>query len=240
MKLAVGPTLYDPSDPMGKMFFNILATFADFEADLIRLRTREGMAIARARGTIARQGAQTLRETAAGTLPHSHATGEYSISDLAELFSVSRPTVYRTHSTGASPPLAYDPVRLPESTRVGPLVQVHVEDGLDQRRCGLTQCDPPGGSVIALHLSPLARHKGLTLSKVTPAHGRAEVAATLILAVDWAILNRRCTQGQPGFSRQYPRDTRGAMKISMGRAILAGLPIADGSDDFYGLWPGSR
>ena len=25
-----------------------------------------------------------------------HATGEYSISDLAELFSVSRPTVYRT------------------------------------------------------------------------------------------------------------------------------------------------
>jgi predicted DNA-binding protein YlxM (UPF0122 family) len=25
-----------------------------------------------------------------------HDTGEYSISDLAELFSVSRPTVYRT------------------------------------------------------------------------------------------------------------------------------------------------
>ena len=25
-----------------------------------------------------------------------HATGEYSISDLAELFSISRPTVYRT------------------------------------------------------------------------------------------------------------------------------------------------
>ncbi|MDZ4138386.1 MAG: helix-turn-helix domain-containing protein, partial [Erythrobacter sp.] len=25
-----------------------------------------------------------------------HASGDYSISDLAELFSVSRPTVYRT------------------------------------------------------------------------------------------------------------------------------------------------
>lgn len=25
-----------------------------------------------------------------------HETGEYSVSDLAELFSVSRPTVYRT------------------------------------------------------------------------------------------------------------------------------------------------
>jgi len=27
---------------MGKMFFNILATFAEFEVDLIRMRTREG------------------------------------------------------------------------------------------------------------------------------------------------------------------------------------------------------
>ena len=29
VKLALGPTLYDPKDPMGKMFFNILATFAE-------------------------------------------------------------------------------------------------------------------------------------------------------------------------------------------------------------------
>ena len=33
---------------MGKMFFNILATFAEFEVDLLRMRTREGMAVARA------------------------------------------------------------------------------------------------------------------------------------------------------------------------------------------------
>ena len=37
---------------MGKMFFNILTTFAEFEADLIRMRTREGMAIARAKGRL--------------------------------------------------------------------------------------------------------------------------------------------------------------------------------------------
>jgi len=49
VKLALGASVYDPTDPMGKMFFNILATFAEFEADLIRLRTKEGMAIARAR-----------------------------------------------------------------------------------------------------------------------------------------------------------------------------------------------
>jgi DNA invertase Pin-like site-specific DNA recombinase len=50
--LALGASVYDPTDPMGKMFFNILATFAEFEADLIRLRTREGMAIARAKGKL--------------------------------------------------------------------------------------------------------------------------------------------------------------------------------------------
>ena len=52
VRLALGSSVYDPKDPMGKMFFNILATFAEFEADLIRLRTREGMAIARARGKL--------------------------------------------------------------------------------------------------------------------------------------------------------------------------------------------
>lgn len=37
---------------MGKMFLNILATFAEFEVDLLRMRTREGMAVARARGKL--------------------------------------------------------------------------------------------------------------------------------------------------------------------------------------------
>lgn len=95
VKLALGRTLHDPADPMGKMFFNILATFAEFEADLIRMRTREGMAIARARGKL--RGKQPkLSEKQQRELCRMHATGEYSVSDLAELFSVSRPTVYRT------------------------------------------------------------------------------------------------------------------------------------------------
>ena len=95
VKLALGRALYDPGDPMGKMFFNILATFAEFEADLIRMRTREGMAIARARGKL--RGKQPkLSEKQQRELYRMHGTGDYSISDLAELFSVSRPTVYRT------------------------------------------------------------------------------------------------------------------------------------------------
>ena len=102
VKLALGPTLYDPGDPMGKLFFNILATFAEFEADLIRMRTREGMAIARARGKL--RGKQPkLSDRQQRELCRMHATGEYSISDLAELFSVSRPTVYRTLNRRLSP-----------------------------------------------------------------------------------------------------------------------------------------
>ena len=80
---------------MGKMFFNILATFAEFETDLIRQRTREGMAVARAKGKL--RGKQPkLSDKQQKELRRMHDTGDYSITDLAELFSISRPTVYRT------------------------------------------------------------------------------------------------------------------------------------------------
>jgi DNA invertase Pin-like site-specific DNA recombinase len=52
IRLSLDGTIYDPADPLGKMFFNILATFAEFEVDLLRLRTREGMAVARAKGKL--------------------------------------------------------------------------------------------------------------------------------------------------------------------------------------------
>ena len=95
VKLALGANVHDPADPMGKMFFNILATFAEFEADLIRLRTREGMAIARAKGKL--RGKQPkLSDRQQRELRRMYDTGDYSISELAELFRVSRPTVYRT------------------------------------------------------------------------------------------------------------------------------------------------
>ena len=102
VKMALGRALYDPGDPMGKKFFNILATFAEFEADLIRMRIREGMAIARAKGKL--RGKQPkLSDRQQRELCRMHTTGEYSISDLAELFSVSRPTVYRTLNRRHSP-----------------------------------------------------------------------------------------------------------------------------------------
>ena len=95
IRLALGATIYDPTDPMGKMFFNILATFAEFESDLIRMRTREGMKIARAKGKL-RGKKPKLSDRQQRELRRMYDTGEYSVSDLAEVFSVSRPTIYRT------------------------------------------------------------------------------------------------------------------------------------------------
>lgn len=94
VKLALGNNVHDPADPMGKMFFNILATFAEFEADLIRMRTKEGMAIARANGKLKGKKPK-LSDRRQTELRRMYDTGEYSISDLAEVFDVSRPTVYR-------------------------------------------------------------------------------------------------------------------------------------------------
>ena len=102
VSLALGGAVYDPTDPMGKMFFNILATFAEFESDLIRMRTREGMKIARAKGKL-RGKKPKLSDRQQRELRRMYDTGEYSVSDLAELFSVSRPTIYRTLNRTAAP-----------------------------------------------------------------------------------------------------------------------------------------
>ena len=104
VRLSLGGSIYDPADPMSKIFFNMLAVFAEFEADLLKMRTREGMAVARSRGKLkGRQPKLTSRQQA--ELVRMHGTGEYTIADLMEVFSVGRATVYRVlgRVAGAAP-----------------------------------------------------------------------------------------------------------------------------------------
>jgi DNA invertase Pin-like site-specific DNA recombinase len=62
--------------------------------DLLRMRTREGMAVARAKGKLrGKQPKLSARQQA--HLLQLHDAGKHTIADLADLFSVSRPTVYR-------------------------------------------------------------------------------------------------------------------------------------------------
>jgi DNA invertase Pin-like site-specific DNA recombinase len=39
VRLNINGAAYDPTDPVGKMFFTLLSMFAEFEADLISQRT---------------------------------------------------------------------------------------------------------------------------------------------------------------------------------------------------------
>jgi len=94
VRLNLGGSVYDPTDPVGRLLFNVLAMVAEFEADLIRLRTKEGMRIAKAKGRL--RGKQPKlnprQEAHLVALPKS---GEYSTAELGDLFGVARSTVYR-------------------------------------------------------------------------------------------------------------------------------------------------
>jgi DNA invertase Pin-like site-specific DNA recombinase len=94
VKLSIGGSVHDPTDPIGKLLFNVLAMVAEFESDLIRARTREGMKIAKAKGRL-RGKKPKLSPTQEAHLVKLHDAGEHTTGELAELFSVARSTVYR-------------------------------------------------------------------------------------------------------------------------------------------------
>ncbi len=52
VKLSLGGSIHDPTDPVGRLLFNVLAMVAEFESGLIRARTREGMQVAKAKGRL--------------------------------------------------------------------------------------------------------------------------------------------------------------------------------------------
>jgi DNA invertase Pin-like site-specific DNA recombinase len=92
--LNLGGSRYDLTHPVGPLLFNVLAIVAEFERDLISMRTKEGMAVARAKGHL--KGKQPKLSTAQRKLLLDvQDRGEYTQAEIAELFNVSRTTVYR-------------------------------------------------------------------------------------------------------------------------------------------------
>jgi DNA invertase Pin-like site-specific DNA recombinase len=90
----LGASVYDWNDPMARMFLQILAVVAEFEGALIRQRTREGMVTARAAGKLKGR-TPSLKPAQRREVLRMSGTGEYSVREIADLFGVSRPTIYR-------------------------------------------------------------------------------------------------------------------------------------------------
>jgi hypothetical protein len=95
VKLSLGGSIDDPTDPVGRLLFNVLAMAAEFESDLIKMRTREGMKVAKAKGRL-RGKEPKLKPNHAKHLLELHDSGNYSQAELDELFGVGRSTIYRT------------------------------------------------------------------------------------------------------------------------------------------------
>jgi DNA invertase Pin-like site-specific DNA recombinase len=90
----------DTSTAIGRMFFQILGSIAEFEHALMSERTMDGLAAARARG---RTGGQKPKlgprqvKLARGMYEERGPDGRraYTVGQIAAEFGVSRPTIYR-------------------------------------------------------------------------------------------------------------------------------------------------
>ena len=81
----------------GRLIFNIFASLAEFERDLIRERTKAGLQAARARGRVGgRPKAQTLNTPKKVALAQSlYDNKNNTIEEICKTLNISRATLYR-------------------------------------------------------------------------------------------------------------------------------------------------
>jgi DNA invertase Pin-like site-specific DNA recombinase len=85
---------FNRDDPMGEAFFQMTGVFAQLERDLIRQRTNEGLAAARARG---RKGGRKPKLTAAQAVEvkRLYEARDKTVAEIGDLFGITRESVYR-------------------------------------------------------------------------------------------------------------------------------------------------
>lgn len=78
----------------GKLFFHLVAVFAEYERNIIRERTRAGLAAARARG---RKGGrpEKLRGSALAEAKALYDSKKFTVKQICGRYEVSPPTLYR-------------------------------------------------------------------------------------------------------------------------------------------------
>lgn len=92
--LSVAGEVYDPLDPMAKMFYRMLTAVAEAEGDWISLRTREAMARPGVQEKLRGRRPRLTPEQDA-SLAEYFADPEVDVSEIAALFDISRSSVYR-------------------------------------------------------------------------------------------------------------------------------------------------
>ena len=92
-------SLHDPIDtttPHGRFTFNIFASLAEFERDLIKERTQAGLQAARARGRLGGRpkGLSDAAQKKAVAAEALYLKGELSVNDIACNLDISKATLY--------------------------------------------------------------------------------------------------------------------------------------------------
>ncbi|MFJ3395225.1 recombinase family protein [Leifsonia aquatica] len=96
--LSNGGNIYDPHDPMAKLYFTILAAVAEAEGGWISIRTKEGLAVARRRGRLQGRRKPVLTPKQDAAIGRHMDEADMTPAEIALLFNTSRAGVYRARA----------------------------------------------------------------------------------------------------------------------------------------------
>jgi DNA invertase Pin-like site-specific DNA recombinase len=88
----------DTGTPAGRLFFNVMASLAEMERELIQERTRAGLAAAKARG---RNGGRPRKLTTEQVKHARRLLADLPVAEVAAMFGVERSTLWRALSRTA-------------------------------------------------------------------------------------------------------------------------------------------
>jgi DNA invertase Pin-like site-specific DNA recombinase len=85
----------DTATPTGKFIFHLFGAFAEMERDIMRERTKAGLAAARARGRKGGRPFKYPQKKIAAAVKYANEHPEKKISEVCELFGISRSAFYK-------------------------------------------------------------------------------------------------------------------------------------------------